>query len=341
MQAWVQGAIAKISSTVDSVPSSTPNPITGPSTFMPISINTGTFPGTLVLPRYIRAAQRNVDASIQKPQPSIPGKAKDFISGVKPMPGGQVGAGVKGSEEGPSKWSRIGSGNVDQGYTYEELSLGGANVKYVEYCPLESENFVPCFNVSENLDLGLSKGDEVYRLMMLEEEQISFRSDFAMFDSIEDYSHQIAEMIGLQAGNVMLTGIRKVFFIIIKGLDIESPYYRPLQACIAGMQRRRWIPIEERTKWPSRAKLNSNELKVQGDGYEAFLTYPRSYDLLHANGLLSLEFGQHSRCTMCDLFIEMDRVLRLESVPRMLHCASYPEGPPANPRLVPAVSTES
>ncbi|KAM3376003.1 hypothetical protein P3S68_014717 [Capsicum galapagoense] len=131
----------------------------------------------------------------------------------------------------------------------------------------------------------------------------------------------------------MLTGIRKVFFIIMnfyltyeqtiqsvgpslcsKGLDIESPYYRPLQACIAGMQSRRWIPIEERTKWPSRAKLNSNELKVQGDGYEAFLTYPRSYDLLHANGLLSLEFGQHSRCTMCDLFIEMDRVLRLEDL---------------------------
>lgn len=36
------------------------------------------------------------------------------------------------------------------------------------------------------------------RLMMLEEEQISFRSDSAMFDSIEDYSHQIAEMIGLR-----------------------------------------------------------------------------------------------------------------------------------------------
>lgn len=36
------------------------------------------------------------------------------------------------------------------------------------------------------------------RLMLLEEEQISFRSDSAMFDSIEDYSHQIAEMIGLR-----------------------------------------------------------------------------------------------------------------------------------------------
>lgn len=33
---------------------------------------------------------------------------------------------------------------------------------------------------------------------MLEEEQISFRSASPMFDGVEDYSHQIAEMIGLR-----------------------------------------------------------------------------------------------------------------------------------------------
>lgn len=33
---------------------------------------------------------------------------------------------------------------------------------------------------------------------MLDEEQISFRSASFMFDGIEDYSHQIAEMIGLR-----------------------------------------------------------------------------------------------------------------------------------------------
>lgn len=502
-----------------------------------------------------------------------------------------------------------------------QLSLGAANVKDIEYCPPESENFIPCFNVSENLDLGLSKGEEVdrhcgpgsrqnclvlppvnykiplrwptgrdviwhanvnitaqevlssgsmtKRLMMLEEEQISFRSDSAMFDSIEDYSHQIAEMIGLrnesnfvragvrtildigcgygsfgahlfssqlltmcvanyeasgsqvqltlerglpamigsfnskqlpypslsfdmihcaechvdwdQKDGIFLvevdrllrpggyfvwtstvtntqrsvrnkvslkkwnfvrnfaesmcwellpqqdetvvwkkTSLKKCYFarrpgvgpsICSKGQDIESPYYRPLQACIAGTQSRRWIPIEERTKWPSRAKLNSSELKIHGllsealaedslnwnsavnnywsllsplifsdhpkrpgdddpsppynmlrnvldmnahfgglnaalldarksvwvmnviptsgpnylpliidrgfvgvlhDWCEAFPTYPRTYDLVHANGLLSMEFGQHSRCPMFDLFIEMDRVLRPE-----------------------------
>lgn len=37
-----------------------------------------------------------------------------------------------------------------------------------------------------------------YRMMMLDEEQISFRSASHMFDGVEDYSHQIAEMIGLR-----------------------------------------------------------------------------------------------------------------------------------------------
>lgn len=150
MQAWVQGAIAKISSTADSVPSSAPNPITGPSTFMPISINTGTFPGTPAvrligdchflhrlcqllhfcfffrgtqLPRFMGAAQRNADSSMQKPQSGIPGKTEDSNSGAKPTLGGQVGTGAKGSEEGPSKRSRIGSGNAGQGYTYEEVKV--------------------------------------------------------------------------------------------------------------------------------------------------------------------------------------------------------------------------
>jgi len=43
---------------------------------------------------------------------------------------------------------------------------------------------------------------------MLEEEQISFRSESAMFDSIEDYSHQIAEMIGLRnESNLIQAGV--------------------------------------------------------------------------------------------------------------------------------------
>lgn len=112
IQAWVQGAIAKISSTSDSVPNATtPNPVTGPPSFMPISINTGTFPGTpavrligdchflhrlcqlllfcfffrrIQLPRFIGAAQRNTDtaaaaAANHKPQNGI-GKVEEISS---------------------------------------------------------------------------------------------------------------------------------------------------------------------------------------------------------------------------------------------------------------------
>ena len=45
---------------------------------------------------------------------------------------------------------------------------------------------------------------------------------------------------------------------------------------------------------------------------EAFPTYPRTYDMVHAEGLLSLETDQQRRCTMLDLFSEIDRLLRPE-----------------------------
>nr|XP_048326044.1 mediator of RNA polymerase II transcription subunit 16 isoform X3 [Ziziphus jujuba var. spinosa] len=163
MQAWVQGAIAKISSTTDGVSSSTPNPISGPSSFMPISINTGTFPGTpavrligdchflhrlcqLLLfcfffrrsqvPRFVGGAQRNADANMQKPQSVPPGKVEEVGSvSAKPSSAiarpdenqvvrtGQVMPGAKGAEEGPAGRSRLGAGNAGQGYTFEEVKV--------------------------------------------------------------------------------------------------------------------------------------------------------------------------------------------------------------------------
>ncbi|CAL1390320.1 unnamed protein product [Linum trigynum] len=499
-----------------------------------------------------------------------------------------------------------------------ELSLGSSKTKEVDFCPEEeSENYVPCFNVTENLALGYSKGDEndrqcgkgsrqnclvlpplnyriplrwptgrdviwvsnvkitaqevlssgsfTKRMMMLEEDQISFRSASLMFDGVEDYSHQIAEMIGLRnESNFIQAGVRTILDIgcgygsfgahlfskqlltmcianyeasgsqvqltLERGLpamigsftlkqlpypslsfdmlhcarcgidwdqkdgiflveadrllrpggyfvwtspltnarnkenikrwnfirdfaenlcwklvsqeeetvvwsktdkkscyssrkpgsgpslcskshDVESPHYRPLQACIAGTQSRRWIPIRERATWPSRSHLNKNELAAHGssledfaedgerwkaavtnywsllspiifsdhpkrpgdedpsppynmlrnvldmnahfgglnsalletgksvwvmnvvptsgpnylpmildrgfvgvlhDWCEAFPTYPRSYDLVHADGLLTLEASQQRRCTLLDLFLEIDRLLRPE-----------------------------
>ncbi|WOK92174.1 hypothetical protein Cni_G00865 [Canna indica] len=196
-----------------------------------------------------------------------------------------------------------------------------------------------------------------------------------------------------------------------KSHDIESPYYQPLNPCIAGMRSQRWVPIECRTPWPSRARLNSTELDIYGvhpedfdedaarwssvvynywsllsplifsdhpkrpgdedpsppfnmlrnvldmnahfggfnaalldagksawvmnvvptsspnylplifdrgfvgvqhDWCEAFPTYPRTYDMVHADGLLSLESGQKHRCSMLDIFLEIDRILRPE-----------------------------
>ncbi|KAJ0443546.1 putative mediator of RNA polymerase II transcription subunit 16 [Helianthus annuus] len=154
IQAWVQGAIAKISSTSDGVPNATPNPVTGPSSFMPISINTGTFPGTpavrligdchflhrlcqlllfcyffrrIHLPRFLGAPQRNnTDSAVHKPQSGGPGKVEE-ISSVSTKAtsalGGQVGSGAKSSEDGPANKSRYGSGNAGQGYTFDEVKV--------------------------------------------------------------------------------------------------------------------------------------------------------------------------------------------------------------------------
>ncbi|KAK7275774.1 hypothetical protein RIF29_16896 [Crotalaria pallida] len=498
-----------------------------------------------------------------------------------------------------------------------EFSRGPSKFKELESCSEEFENFVPCFNVSENLALGSSDGNEfdrqcgrelrqdclvlppvnykiplrwptgrdviwianvkitaegvlssgtlTKRMMMLDEEQISFRSASDMFDGIEDYTHQIAEMMGLRNESYFIqAGVRTIldigcgygsfgahlfhgqlltmcianyepsgsqvqltlerglpamiasfsskqlpypslsfdmlhcawcgidwaqrdgtllieadrllkpggYFVWTspliksrnkkdqkswmfvhdfaenlcwellsqqdatvvwkktstkscystrksssapplcgKGHDVETPYYRELQNCIGGTQSSRWIPIEKRERWPSRANLNKNELAVYGlqsdefaedseswrtavhnywsllspvifsdhpkrpgeedppppynmfrnvldmnahfggfnsallqarksawvmnvvpisgpnylplihdrgfvgilhDWCEAFPTYPRTYDLVHAAGLLTLETSQKRRCTMLDMFVEIDRVLRPE-----------------------------
>ncbi|KAI4967072.1 hypothetical protein ZWY2020_031070 [Hordeum vulgare] len=128
-----------------------------------------------------------------------------------------------------------------------------------------------------------------------------------------------------------------------KSHDPESPYYKPLNPCIAGTRSKRWIPIEHRTAWPSQARLNSTELDihvwkicmgdeccsykcpnylplifdrgfigVQHDWCEAFPTYPRTYDMVHADGFLSLEKRQKRRCSTLDIFLEVDRIVRPE-----------------------------
>lgn len=46
----------------------------------------------------------------------------------------------------------------------------------------------------------------------MEEEQISFRSGSIMVDGVEDYTHQIAEMIGLQESNFIEAGVSICFY---------------------------------------------------------------------------------------------------------------------------------
>ncbi|BAT87059.1 hypothetical protein LR48_Vigan09g246200 [Vigna angularis] len=159
MQAWVQGAIAKISSTTEGVSNPAPNPpISGHSSFMPISINTGTFPGTPAvrligdchflhrlcqlllfcfffrrtqLSRYV---QRTTDTNTQKPQPngSAPAKVEEPVKPgstlVRPDDGqagrvNQLVTAPKGGEEPSPGRSRIGTGNAGQGYTFEEVKV--------------------------------------------------------------------------------------------------------------------------------------------------------------------------------------------------------------------------
>jgi len=46
---------------------------------------------------------------------------------------------------------------------------------------------------------------------------------------------------------------------------------------------------------------------VRHDWCEAFDTYPRTYDLLHASGLF---YSEQKRCNISDILLEMDRILR-------------------------------
>ncbi|XP_049404547.1 probable methyltransferase PMT7 [Solanum stenotomum] len=46
------------------------------------------------------------------------------------------------------------------------------------------------------------------------------------------------------------------------------------------------------------------------DWCDPFPTYPRSYDLLHANNLLSHYKGRDEGCLLEDIMLEMDRILR-------------------------------
>ncbi|KAE8666497.1 putative pectin methyltransferase QUA2 [Hibiscus syriacus] len=233
-----------------------------------------------------------------------------------------------------------------------ELSLGASKTKELEFCPEELENYIPCFNVSENLDSGFSDGNrydrecrqgsrqsclvlpplnykiplrwpigrdiiwvsnvkitgqEVFssgsltkRMMMLEEEQISFRSASPMFDGVEDYSHQIAEMIGLRnESNFIQAGIRTI-------LDIGCGYgsfgahlfsKQILTMCIANY---------ESSGSQVQLTLERGLPAMIGSFSSKQLPYPSlSFDLLHC-AFSGIDWDQKGGIFL----IEVDRVLK-------------------------------
>ncbi|KAI7757739.1 hypothetical protein M8C21_031751 [Ambrosia artemisiifolia] len=68
------------------------------------------------------------------------------------------------------------------------------------------------------------------------------------------------------------------------------------------------VPIRARNTLP--VIFDQGFAGVLHDWCEPFPTYPRTYDMLHANGLLSYLISE--RCSISNLLLEMDRILRPE-----------------------------
>ncbi|MED6212983.1 hypothetical protein PIB30_088886, partial [Stylosanthes scabra] len=238
---------------------------------------------------------------------------------------------------------------------YLELrSVLATGNRELNLCGRETENFVPCYNVSANLLAGFKEGEEfdrhcellvgaekclvrppkdykiplqwpasrdiiwsgnvkitkdqflssgsmTKRLMLLEENQIAFRSeDGLMYDGVKDYSRQLAELIGLgsdtefpQAGVRTILDINCGFGSLgahLSSLDIVA-------VCVSGY---------EVTGSQVQLALERGLPAVIGNFVARQLPYPLlSYDMVH--------------CAQCDIIwdekdgmslIEVDRVLR-------------------------------
>ncbi|PIN05145.1 Sterol 24-C-methyltransferase [Handroanthus impetiginosus] len=156
-------------------------------------------------------------------------------------------------------------------------------------------------NVKLSKDQFLSSGSMTKRLMLLEENQISFHSDDEMIvDGVKDYSHQIAEMVGLGSDTEFgQAGVRNV-------LDIDCGFgsfgahllsLNLMALCVAAY---------EPTGSQVQVALERGLPAIIGNFISKQLPFPSlSYDMVH--------------CTQCGIFwddkdgvylIEVDRVLR-------------------------------
>ncbi|KAK9276559.1 hypothetical protein L1049_006094 [Liquidambar formosana] len=99
---------------------------------------------------------------------------------------------------------------------------------------------------------------------------------------------------------------------MIRNVMDMSAHYGGFNAALLEAKKSVWVmnvvPIRAPNTLP--LILDQGFAGVLHDWCEPFPTYPRTYDMLHANGLLS--HLNSERCNIMDLFLEMDRILRPE-----------------------------
>ncbi|KAK8488677.1 hypothetical protein V6N11_019842 [Hibiscus sabdariffa] len=101
-------------------------------------------------------------------------------------------------------------------------------------------------------------------------------------------------------------------FNMVRNVMDMNAHYGGLNAAFLEEMKSVWVmnvvPVRARNTLP--LILDRGFPGVLHDWCESFPTYPRTYDLLHVNGLLSHLTSE--RCSLMELFVEMDRILRPE-----------------------------
>ncbi|KAL5055246.1 hypothetical protein RYX36_035928 [Vicia faba] len=99
---------------------------------------------------------------------------------------------------------------------------------------------------------------------------------------------------------------------MIRNVMDMSSNYGGLNAALLEAKKSVWVMnvVSARASNALPLILDRGFTGVMHDWCEPFPTYPRTYDMLHADGLLSQFMSE--RCSMIDLFLEMDRILRPE-----------------------------
>ncbi|KAL6008144.1 hypothetical protein ACLOJK_033650 [Asimina triloba] len=102
-------------------------------------------------------------------------------------------------------------------------------------------------------------------------------------------------------------------FNMIRNVMDMNAHYGGLNAAFLEAKKSVWVmnvvPIKASDTLP--VILDRGFTGVSHNWCEPFPTYPRTYDMLHATGLLSLLLDSKA-CDISDLFLEMDRILRPE-----------------------------